>query len=320
MEEIFIYDEPGNCRYNELENEEELSMKIAALDIGGTFIKFALIDDVEWKILSWGEEETCAYLGGKAVMDKVISILSKLGDFDRIGISTAGQVNQQTGTILYATDNIPNYTGTPVKELIQTQFSVPVAIDNDVKCAGLCEALIGAGKGFGNVLCVTYGTGIGGAMIQNGRVLRGSVGSAGEVGHVITHAEGNQCTCGAKGCYETYASTAVLIQMVEKRTGEKLNGKEIFQRIDQAQIKDIIDEWIKEVSYGLRSLVYVFNPDCIVLGGGIMQQAYVVESLKKTVRQNVMESVKNVELRAAKMGNYAGAIGAAMLAAEVADE
>ena len=292
-------------------------MRIAALDIGGTTIKYAKVSGADCALSGSGEETTPAGQGGAAVVARAAALLKELRPFDRIGVATAGQVCPETGKIIYATDNIPAYTGMPLKQLLERQFEVPVAVDNDVNAAALCEAKMGAGKGSSHLLCVTYGTGVGGALILNGQVYRGAAGSAGEVGHIVTHAGGNPCTCGGRGCYETYASTRALCILVAQKTGEQLNGREIFARLQQPDIQACVDAWIREIFYGLQSLVYALNPQCIVLGGGIMQENYIIHALRTLLPSGLMPSVRDIEVRAAQMGNWAGILGAALQAAEL---
>lgn len=117
-------------------------------------------------------------------------ILRDFSGFGRIGISTAGQVNPETGCIVYANENLPAYTGCNVKKFFEDRFGVPTAVENDVNAAAIGEAAFGAGQGFSDFLCLTYGTGIGGAIVLNGSVYRGATCSAGEFGHLVTHAGG----------------------------------------------------------------------------------------------------------------------------------
>ena len=138
-------------------------MRIAALDIGGTSIKSGiwtggLTEEVR-------EEPTQAKQGGEAVMEKAKKILHGYGSFDAIGISTAGQVNSVEGFIRYANENIPGYTGTKVCEIMEQEFKVPVAVENDVNAAAVGEGRFGAAKGMDDFLCITYGTGVGGAIV-----------------------------------------------------------------------------------------------------------------------------------------------------------
>ena len=163
------------------------NLRIAAVDIGGTCIKSGLWEG--GSLTDIRERDTDARLGASHVMDTVMEILAGYRDFQAVGISTAGQVNTEKGMIRYANDNIPGYTGTKVRELIENNFHVPAAVLNDVNSAALGEACYGAGKGYDDFLCLTYGTGVGGAIVIGGQVYVGCGFSAGEFGGIVTHPE-----------------------------------------------------------------------------------------------------------------------------------
>jgi len=291
-------------------------LKIAVLDIGGTAIKYCLYDDqFRFNKILVQEVPTNAQLGGVAVMEKAKEILSRMGSFDIIAISTAGQVNPVSGSIIYATDNIPQYTGTQIKEIMEAEFHVPVIVENDVNAAALGESAFGAGMEFTDFLCLTYGTGIGGAIIINQKVYYGSSYSAAEMGHIITHANGLGCTCGSKGCYEAFASTTALIRTVKENSGLELSGREIFGAIKQnSSVESAVIDWIHEVMWGLVSLIHIFNPPCIILGGGIMNEAFILNEIQKSINAYIMKSYQHVEIKQASLGNTAGLQGMIHLA------
>ncbi len=163
---------------------------------------------------------------------------------------------------------------------------------NDVNAAAIGEGAFGAAKGFSDFLCLTFGTGIGGGIILGGKVLRGSGGVAGEVGHLITHKDGLPCGCGGRGCYEQYASTTALVRDAKKVCPSCENGRIIFQEMaaGNTAVKGAVDKWIEEIACGLASLIHTFNPPCIVLGGGIMNEPYIQEGLETALRAVAMES------------------------------
>lgn len=293
---------------------------IAVVDIGGTNIKYGFLPEGTSAIQSMREAPTNAQLGGTALIANVQALLRTLPPFDRIGVSTCGQVNRADGSIRYATDNVPGYTGTPVRALLGEAFGVPVAVENDVNAAALGEAHFGAGRGCQNFLCLTYGTGIGGAAIINGALYTGCHGAAGEFGHIITHAGGRACTCGGAGCYEAYASTSALTRGAEAITGRPIDGRELFQLLKKgdAKIAALIDSWVEEISTGLAGLVYSFDPERIVLGGGIMREPYLLPRLQKALSSRLMPSYHSVMLTTAQLGNTAGLMGAYWAAAHLA--
>ena len=192
LADIFpVLHNPTSCNnciilWNSIKRKEPL-MKILVFDIGGTAIKYGICKNGHLEETK--EYPTEAFRGGTHILNTICRLSEQYLPFDAIGISTAGQVNPDEGSIIYANSNIPDYTGTQFKKILQKLFHVPVAVENDVNSAALGEAVFGAGKGKNSFLCLTYGTGVGGAIIENKQVYHGSSFSAGEFGDIITHAE-----------------------------------------------------------------------------------------------------------------------------------
>ncbi len=291
-------------------------MKILAFDIGGTEIKYAFCDE-SFNLTKKKSIPTNAHEGGKRIIERVVEIIKSCDGIDRIGISTAGQVDSKKGEIIFATDSIPGYTGTKIKEIIEAETGIPTAVENDVNSAAIGEAVFGAAKDAESFICLTYGTGIGGAVYLDNKLFTGASFSAGEFGHIITHAGGRSCTCGGKGCYEAYASARALAADVSGKTGRSMNGREIFDEFDNTVIREIIDNWIDEIVVGLKSLIYIFNPALIVAGGGIMNEAYITDEVNKRLQNELMNSFKKVKVVKAVMGNDANKLGAAYLASKL---
>lgn len=291
-------------------------MKILAFDIGGTEIKYALCDE-RFNLTESKSIPTNAHEGGAKIIERVVRIIKRFDGIDRVGISTAGQVDSQKGEIVYATDSIPGYTGTKIKEIIEAEAGIPTAVENDVNSAALGEAIFGAAKGYSDFICLTYGTGIGGAIYQNNKLFTGSSFSAGEFGHMITHAGGKSCTCGGCGCYEAYASVTALVKSIADKLDMEMNGREIFENFANAEIKNLIDSWIDEIVLGLLSLTYIFNPALIIAGGGIMNETYITDEINNRLQKLLMPSFRNVKVVKAQMGNDANKLGAAYLASEL---
>ena len=288
-------------------------MKTLVFDIGGTEIKYALCDE-NFNLTDKKSVPTNAFEGGKRIIERVVEIAKTYSGVDRIGISTAGQVDSKKGMIVYATDSIPGYTGVQIKQIIESEIGVPCAVENDVNSAALGEAYFGAAKGEDNFLCLTYGTGIGGAIFLEGKLFKGNGCSAGEFGHFVTHAGGESCTCGGCGCYEAYASSGALVRAVKTKTGRDLNGREIFAEFGNPEIRTVIDGWIDEIVVGLKGLVYIFNPSLIVAGGGIMNEKYIADEINSRLTEQLMASFRCVKVVKAQAGNDANLLGAAYLA------
>lgn len=293
-------------------------MKNLVFDIGGTTIKYAMCEND--KLLNVDEVPTNPMLGGSHVIDVLEGLITSMKEktgFDAIGISTSGQVDSSNGSIIYANSNIPNYTGTQIRKRLENHFHIPIMVENDVNCAAIGEAIYGAGKEYPDFLCLTYGTGIGGAIIQNRKLYHGSSFSAAEFGAIVTH--GTAKLLGTEffdGCYERYASTTALVNTVSTLDPSLDNGRKIFQHLDREEVKMTLDVWINEIILGLVSLIHIFNPACIILGGGIMVQPYIIEQINAKIYQSIMPSFTHVKILPAALGNTAGMLGANYLATQ----
>lgn len=290
-------------------------MKILVFDIGGTSIKYGVcIDD---QLQDVKETPTNASLGGRHIVETLISLIKEQSDYDAIGISTAGQVNSKEGFIIYANQNIPNYTGTQIKKELEELFHVPVTVENDVNAAAMGEAIYGAGKDYKQFLMLTYGTGVGGATVTDKEVYYGSSYSASEFGAIITHSDvrlaGNDYF---DGCYEKYASTTGLVKMAMEYNPELNNGRKIFENLDDPKVNEILDCWVDEIMLGLATLTHIYNPPCIILGGGIMVQPLIMRKIEEKKSRFIMPSFAHVNLIPAALGNSAGLLGANYLASK----
>jgi predicted NBD/HSP70 family sugar kinase len=289
-------------------------MRVLVFDIGGTSIKYSvctdnLLDEVK-------ETPTNAKLGAAHIVETLISLISQESDYDAIGISTAGQVNAAKGSIIYANRNIPGYTGTQLRQILEERFSVPVMVENDVNSAAMGEAIYGAGKHHSSFVMLTYGTGVGGAVVQHREIFHGSSYSASEFGAIVTHAEARlQGSDYFDGCYEKYASTTALVNMAKEYDPTLDSGRKIFAHLDDPKVMEIIDKWVDEIMLGLASLTHIYNPACIILGGGIMVQPLILEKINQRKEKFIMPSFAHVAFLPAGLGNTAGLLGANYLAA-----
>lgn len=293
-------------------------MNILTFDIGGTNIKYALCND-KFELSDKHSIPTEASKGGQHIINKVIDIVESYDNVDRVAISTTGEVDSKNGIILYSTDNIPYYTGMMVKKIVENKTGILTYVENDVNSAAVAEAKFGAAKDAESFICLTFGTGIGGAIYLNGENYKGEDSLAGEFGHIVTHAGGRHCICGGEGCYEQYASTKALTQAVEKATGKKLNGFEIFSKdnFNDPEIRHEIDIWIDEIIIGLKNVIYSFNPSLIVLGGGIMNEKYIIELIDRKIYKQLLENFRKVNIVNSKLGNDAGLLGVAYKASKL---
>lgn len=283
--------------------------KYICIDIGGTSIKYGIIDK-KGKIILKDQMDTEAYKGGQNILEKIKLIVKKYKeDFDIKGIciSTAGMVDPIEGKIVYASNLIPNYIGVEIKKELEKEFNLRCEVENDVNCAGLGEVWLGSAKGCKSCVCLTIGTGIGGCIILNNSVLHGHSNSAGEVGYMNMNG----------GEFQKLAATSALVRNVAKRKNinkEDINGKIIFdlaKKGDSICIEEI-DRVVDLLALGISNIVYVINPEVVVLGGGIMaQREYLKDKIENALKTKLIESVyNNTRLEFAKGDNEAGMIGA----------
>lgn len=287
-------------------------MRIAALDIGGTAVKSGIWNGETLEDLR--EWDTNASEGGARLMERIKDILQGCGQFDAIGVSTAGEVDTRNGSIHYANENIPGYTGMPVKDILEKAFGVPAAVENDVNAAALGEMYAGAAQGLSDFLCLTYGTGVGGAIVTGGKVQQGSSYAGGSFGGILVHPEDRRPGEVWSGCYEKYASTGALVRRMQAVDPELDSGRKIFSVIERDDVRKTVDKWIDEVVFGLVTLIHIFNPSDVLLGGGILAQPYVLEEIRRKVLLWTAPNMRHVRLRRTSLGNRAGLMGAVSLA------
>ncbi len=278
-------------------------MIILAIDIGGTVIKYGLVDD-DNNITQFNEIDSDAKKGGEHIVDTVKNIVSQYKSIcDKVSISTAGRVDSNTGIITFANENIPNYTGVCLKKIIEEEFDIPTYVENDVYCAAIAEKEYGVGKDANDFLCLTVGTGIGGAVVLNRELYKGTSLCAGDFGEMIT----------GRSKFENLASVNALVFSVAKRTGKILTGKQIFSQeyINDKYVKIAVDEWLSELVKGIKTLIYIFDVPLVVLGGGIMNEESIVEFIQREINGVERENFKKVKVCSAHFKNKAGIIGAA---------
>lgn len=290
-------------------------MNILCFDIGGTAIKSATIKD---DVLANFCEHSYSEVNRSGVLARIYHIAGKNKPFDAIAISTAGLVDTKHGKIIFCSEAIPGYTGTELKKILEEKYNTPVFVLNDVNAAALGEAYFGAGREHNDFICLTFGTSIGGAIVINRNVYEGASGYAGEFGHMATHTGGKSCVCGGCGCYGTYASTQTLVHKCHDVYADINDGRQVFEYFARGEqtIHKIVDEWCEEIILGLVMIVHIFNPSCIVLGGGIMAEEYVSGYIRTELPTRVMEGYRGVQVLAAQCGNRAGLMGAARWAME----
>ncbi|TSJ65803.1 ROK family protein [Allobacillus salarius] len=295
---------------------EEDNVLAGAIDIGGTSIKYGVLDN-HGKVLTKSKTPTDVKGGGPAILNQVKDLVRALQadhELSGIAVSTAGQINRKEGTVIYATDSLPNYTGLNIKEILESEFGVPVTVDNDVNCAAVGEYWKGAAKQVDQFLCMTLGTGIGGAIVINGEIYDGAAYSAGEFGHMNLYPGGEPCTCGDEGCYERYASSKALSKRARSVIEDYNSLPNLFWRAknEDKLAESVINRWVDDVALGIKTLVHIFNPPMIVIGGGVSEQGdYLLGKLEQRVNNRIMSSFeRSLSIKLAQNGNDANLQGA----------
>lgn len=279
------------------------------IDIGGTSIKYGIINAAA-KIITSDTMATQASRGGPQVLEalgKIIEHYQATDSYAGVCLSTAGMVDAERGQILYASENIPHYTGVNLKRIIEETYHLRCEVENDVNCAGLAESISGAAQGSDYVLMLTIGTGIGGSLILHQTIYHGFSSSACEIGYMSV----------GEADFETQGSTSALVQTVAKKKAEpseNWDGRRVFAA---AQAGDdiciaAIARMVDVLGQGIANLCYVINPQVVVLGGGIMaQQEYLQDRLEAAVQRYLKPIVwDQTDLRFAKYRNEAGMLGA----------
>ena len=290
---------------------------ILAADIGGTAAKLALIGR-DGTIVRRSSAET-AFDGYRTPMLTTV-ILEARRFLDRegvgiegIGVCATGQIDTASGVVIGTNGKIPNYEGAQIRRDMEAAFGVPVRALNDANAAALGECFAGCARGLKHVVMATYGTGVGGGIVIDGKIYGGARGIAGEIGQMPLYAAASSRT---GPCYEDHASTSALVRAAEEATGERgLNGRVIFERLAAGDpaLRGVADRWLDDIADGLIALTHIFNPQMIVLGGGVCaQEALFVEPVRRRVLAGAQPRfTKDLRVERAALGNDAGLIGAA---------
>lgn len=301
------------------------------IDIGGTAVKFGLVDE-DGTMVSKVSEYPVRFDNYETPIIETVVKSARLfmeannKDFTEIagiGVSATGGINSKLGIVEGSAGHIKNWEGTNIKARLESEFGVNTEVLNDANAAALGEMWKGAAIGKENVVVMTIGTGVGGGIIVDSKILLGRKGFAGEIGHIPVNVDGEDCSCGNKGCIEHYGSTSALVRNVKEAviSGEikgieagKVDGRLIFKEVAAGNdtVKKYVDEWISYISATLVGLVHIFNPEMIILGGGVSRQKELfVDKVRERVLHGVMSNFAiGLTVEAAKLGNDAGIIGA----------
>ncbi len=302
------------------------------IDLGGTSVKYGLVDTngsiaFEQTIPTRAEEGATALIGRltSVVVDCLLVARKKKFKVVGVGVGTPGIVDRSFRIVLGGADNIPGWSDIALAASLEAVCGLPVSINNDANMMGLGEQQFGAARSFSDVVFLTVGTGIGGAVISNNELFGGYNNRGGELGHIPLYANGVDCSCGGKGCLEAYASTSALVDKYRNRVIEKginqtdnVDGRfiiNLYKKGDSLATQVLEEHW-RDLGHGIAGLVNIFSPQRVVVGGGIVEAGdFYIQRLDSYFRRFVMPDCSNhTVLCAAELGNKAGMLGAAQWA------
>lgn len=302
------------------------------IDLGGTSVKYALIDN-EGVFHFQGKLPSKADISAEAVIGQLVTACKEtmasaqqLGvTIEGIGIGTPGIVDETNRIVLGGAENIKGWENLNLADRIEAETHLPVQMGNDANLMGLGETMYGAGQGARNVVFLTVGTGIGGAVVIDGKLFNGFANHGTELGHVPLIANGEPCACGSIGCLEHYASTSALVRRFNKRaaeagrsfSGEEINGELIVRLYKEGDklATECLDEHCDFLGHGIAGFINIFSPQRIVIGGGLSEAGdfYIQKVSERAHRYVMADCAVNTRIMAASLGNKAGSIGAASL-------
>ena len=310
------------------------------IDLGGTNIAAGLVDD-DYKLVLKKSTPTLANRAPEEIVADMarlcLDICAEKGldikDIANIGIATPGIANPVNGCVEY-TNNLP-FRRFPIVDILANDLGIDrstVKIANDANAAAWGEAVAGAAKGSSSNIMVTLGTGVGGGVIIDNKILVGFNSAAGELGHIVIEKDGVPCSCGRRGCWEAYSSATALIRMTKeaieecKKSGrytsmlkaERISGRTACEamRAGDEVGKEVYDKYVKYLATGVANLINIFQPEVISLGGGVSNEGQsLIDAILPIVRAEQYGSayVDQTQVRIATLGNDAGIIGAAAL-------
>ena len=309
------------------------------IDLGGTNIVVGVVDDSK-KIVGKGKRKTNMPRSAEEIFDDMVLAAEDacaeagitLDDISYVGLGTPGAVDDKNGLITYSANLF--FHNVEAAKMLEERFGKKVYVGNDANCAAFGEFLAGAGEGYSDFVAITLGTGVGGGIIINNKLLTGFNGAAGEVGHIVIEVDGEQCNCGRKGCWERYASATGLIMLTErylKETGDPILKKaiedegEINAKVAYVAARNgsegcakVTEQYARYIAIGMANLINTLQPQVMCIGGGVSHEGEaLLEPVKKYIinesytRDNPAE--RQTLIRLAELGNDAGIIGAALL-------
>lgn len=308
------------------------------VDLGGTNIAVGVVNQ-RYEIIAQHSVKTKGERSFELVVDDIAKCIFEtvkradltIDDIISVGMGSPSSINHKTGLLVHA--NNMGWKNVPLYDTLKRKLPCPLYIKNDADCAALGETLVGVAKDFQNSLMVTLGTGVGGGIIINKKIFNGCDHMGAEIGHTKLIFGGVRCTCGQDGCFESYASATALIRQTQQAAKENpqsklidlchgdydaIDGRTAFDAARQGDEvgKRVVEQYISYVAAGISSLVAIFRPEIIIIGGGISHEgAVLIDPLNQKIKQYTYaaEMIGVPKAVVASLGNNAGIIGAAML-------
>lgn len=322
------------------------------IDFGGTKVLGSVVDLSDGKVVGSAKKKSNPTDGPDELMQRLYEVadgaikaakLGKRGEIVGIGVGIAGQVDTTAGVLLGAPNLSQSTVNLPMAKLLKDKYGVPAALRNDVQIAAMGEARFGAGKDASDFLCIFVGTGVGGALVRDGKLIGGASGTAGEIGHLVIHANGRLCGCGGRGHLEAYASRSAitksiigdlkrgrpssLLKLVPELREDEPGGTALRSGLLAQAVQDkdeLVTEAIEDagryLGYGIASAINLLNPSRVILGGGVIEAVELLFHVAewRALRESLPAAAKGVQIVKAGLGDNSGVVGAAILGGEAA--
>ncbi len=305
---------------------------VIGVDLGGTNLRTAILTP-EGEILDRHKEATQAADGWEKVVARLTSNIKHLRDaavkkgldVAAVGVGAPGVIQGDKGVVVKS-PNFPDWNNVPLKDQLEKALGIPVVIENDANAAALGEQWRGAGRGISSMILLTLGTGVGGGIILDNKIWQGADGMAGEIGHMTLVPDGRPCTCGNVGCLEMYASARGIVQSYHEALGNQASGRPVSseQIYEAARSGDktairVMEDMGRMLGIGIASLINIFNPELIVIGGGVKDGwPLFIEATRREIMKRAFEvPAKRTDIVPSQLGDDAGMAGAAAKALEL---
>ncbi len=302
-------------------------MFLVGVDLGGTNIKAGLVDDTG-RLIKKLSIPTEAHLGRDRVIENVCAAARDAADSIKwenvraVGVGSPGPLDHRTGVVITA-PNLPGWENVPLADKVSAKLGVKAFVENDANAACWGEYWVGAGKDYGSMVLLTLGTGIGGGIILDGRLWRGSTGAGAEIGHMVIDCDGEECACGNRGCLESYASAPATVSRflrMKKETSSEMTADIIYEKALAGDVtaRKALEETGRYLGVAVANIANVLNPEIVLLSGGLAGAADIlIPVIREEAFRRAFEAVTaGLTIATGAIPDDAGVIGAAGCALE----